>query len=192
MLDHHDDIIQQIKNTTEWDKVFSKGHVYRVISRRKRGKAADRFGIKNDFVKILVDDPKNYNLMYDEIFLLVAKGSIIHDSQDPNSYMGPGTCSLKSNNDIRPIQTPDLFRSITIPALGALGYNSKAATDFLETGNHGLIQTVVLRNEGFPRRDVCGLCRKYNVLWKQLSYATRVFQGGMCVDCVGNITYFGK
>jgi hypothetical protein len=88
-----------------------------MICRCYKGKAEDKFRMKNEFMKIPIADPAVFDSLHDEIFLPLAKGSVIFNAQDTTFH---GTRSCQNNNNIRPLQKPVLFRSSG--SLGAVVY----------------------------------------------------------------------
>ncbi len=52
-MDLHSARIQDILDEVNWEDYFVPGEVYRLIAKRKNGKAADSHGMRNEFLKIL-------------------------------------------------------------------------------------------------------------------------------------------
>ena len=82
-LSLHMDNVQALRDTVDWDEIFALRDIYRHIARRKRGKAADRYGNRNEFVKYLIDDPQYLELLRDVILIPMAKGHSNFSSKNP-------------------------------------------------------------------------------------------------------------
>ena len=134
-LNLHPDSIQEVRDNTDWEDFFAPGDVFRLISRRKNGKAADRHGMRNEFLKVLQQDPAFLPLFIKGVLIGIAQG------QDPFSASCVNSCTgamliapLKPNGLPRPVQIPDMFRAVVTSLAAGKVFKSKEATNFLETG----------------------------------------------------------
>ncbi len=130
-------IVQHARDTVPWHELVSVDHVYWVICCRKKSKPADRFGMLNEFLKILVDEPTIFHQYHQQIVLHMAQGHPPFHIDCATSCTGALVlATLKPNGDICPIQITDAHLSITNTAIVAAVYKSKAAMNCFETGNH--------------------------------------------------------
>ena len=52
----HPELCHQIAQSSNWDEIIPLGALHTLITRMKNGKAADRWGMRNDFVEVIVED----------------------------------------------------------------------------------------------------------------------------------------
>jgi hypothetical protein len=73
-LNLHLDSVQDVRDNTDWDVFLAPGDVFRIISRRKNSKASDRHGMRNEFLKILQQEPAFLPLFITGILKGIAQG----------------------------------------------------------------------------------------------------------------------
>ena len=134
-LNLHLDSVQEVRDNVDWDEFFVPGDVYRLISKRKNGKAADRHGMRNEFLKVLQQDPAFLPLFTKCILCGIAQGKEPFSSSHLDSCTGAMLIApLKPNGLPRPVQIPDMFRAIVTSYTVAKVFKSKEAINFIETG----------------------------------------------------------
>ena len=108
-LIHHSHILQEVRDTTDWDEIFSSNTVFRFLSRRKNGKASDRHGMRNKFIKVLAQDSSFLSLFITCIMIPIGKGLDKFPSSREDSCTGAMLIApLKPNEKPRPVQIPDM------------------------------------------------------------------------------------
>ena len=134
-LNLHLDGVQDVRDNTDWDDFFAPGDVYRLISRRKNGKASDRHGMRNEFLKVLQQDPVFLPLFIRCILCGIAQGKDSFSASHSDSCTGAMLIApLKPNGLPRPVQIPHIFRAIVTSLAVGKVFKSKEALNFLETG----------------------------------------------------------
>ena len=133
------------------------GDIYRHIALCKRGKAADRYGNCNEFVKYLIDDPQYLELLLDVILIPMAKGHSNFSSTNQTSCAGTLLIALaKPNGMPQLVQIPDVCCAITTSCLCCSVFKSASALLYFE---HGVSRT-------------CSDCRfsQYGLLAKEIQH----------------------
>ncbi len=114
VLHLHLNSVQDICDNVEWDEFFVPGDVYRLITKRKHGKAADQHDMRNEFLKSLPGDPAFLPLFTKCILCGIAQGNELFF---PISHLDSCTRAIliapfKPNGLPRPGQITDMFCAI--------------------------------------------------------------------------------
>ena len=134
-LNLHPDVVQDVRDNTNWEEFLDPSRVFQLISKRKNGKASDRHGMRNEFLKILQQDNTFLQLFTRCILRGIAQGLEPFFASHSDSCTGAMLIApLKPNGLPRPVQIPHMFRAVvTSLAVGSV-FKSKEALNFLETG----------------------------------------------------------
>ena len=89
----HPASVQDVRDNTDWEAFFAPGDVYRLIARRKNGKASDRRGMRNEFLKILQQDPAFLHFLSKPYFEALPK--VKNLSTHPIRTLALEQCSLR-------------------------------------------------------------------------------------------------
>ena len=159
-LHTHPDLCQQIAHSSNWDDIIPLGTLNTLITRMKNGKAADRWGMRNEFLKVLVQDFTVLNLFRHQIVIPMLTGQTTFDCSALSSCTGALVIGLLKPNGLpRPVQIPDRFRAIGAGVVCNYVFKSKAATEYFETGNQGQRADIRFTQRGLSK-DGCSYVAK--------------------------------
>jgi hypothetical protein len=153
-------LIQQIRDSVDWDKTVSAQAFHRMLNAKKGGRAPDRYGLRmREHLKIVMEKPQNSDLYMSLVLLPIAQGTfdpgLLSVSVGAQLFAAP-----KPNNDVRPIQNPDADRIFAAGLVCHSVCRTDQAIQYFEHGNHGINADARISQRGMSKNGTEWVARE--------------------------------